>query len=231
MLRTSSILFASFLAVSSVQAASTSYSSQADFLNDLSGSVVTTADFDGLPAGALIPDGTSLGGATLSYDLGGYSIKIADSYATTSPNNFLGTDDGSDAFYGGDSFTLSFDQSLFAFGLYIISADEIFDGDFTITTNGGQTASSLSIVDLALSDGDAYFLGLIEGDSSLAFTSVTFSSFADDYGFNIDDVSGAAVSAVPEPATYLLMTLGLFGVVGMSRRRNKQLQDHSDQLV
>ena len=205
------------LGTSSAYAATTTYTSQADFLNDLTQPAITV-DFESFSSGDIIPNGASAGGATVTYDLGGAQLMVDDFYDTTSPNNYLGTDDPfSDySLYGGDSVTVTFDSAMYAFGLYVISGDTIYDDDFTITTNSGQSASSSSVFDVALLDGEAYYLGLIEDDYTQGFTSVTFSSYPEDYVFNIDDIT---VSAVPEPSTYLLFSLGLLGVVGMSRRR------------
>lgn len=218
------LLISSILALgcAQAQAAVTAYSSQADFLNDLKRPGVTV-DFESFSQGDVIPSGSSHMGASITYDLGGANLMVDDFYDTTSPFNYLGTDDIDRDFglYGGDSFTLDFGQAMHAFGLYIISADDIFDGDFTITTNNGQEAFSLSIVDMPLLDGEAYYLGLIESDDAMGFTSVTFSSVADDYIFNIDDIT---VSPVPEPSTWLLFGIGLAGVTAMSRRRNRKAQ-------
>jgi len=208
------------LGLSNAQAAVTTYTSQTDFLNNLSSSNVTTYNFDNLPSGSIIPSGTTVDGATFTYDIfPGVSIMVDDWFDTTSPNNYLGTDDGTFAFLGGDSFTISFDQSIRAIGMYVISSDLIFDNDFTIATNMGQSVSSLSLVDVSLADGKAYYLGLIEDDFNHAFTSITLSSFSDYYLFNVDDIT---VSAVPEPSTLLLFSIGLIGVLSLSRRKAQQ---------
>ena len=207
------------LSLSTVNAATTSYSSQADFLNDLGSANLTTYYFDNLNSGDLISSGSTINGATFTYNIPGYSIIVDDSFQTTSASNYLGTDDGSVAFYGGDSFTVAFDQTIHAAGMYLISADTISDGDFTITTNTGQSVSNLSLADLNLLDGNAYYLGLIEDDFNLGFTSITLSSFQDNYLFNVDDIT---VSAVPEPSTLWLLSIGLLGVIGMSRRKTRQ---------
>lgn len=217
------LLSALLLGSTTAHAAVTTYSSQDDFLSDLTKPSVTL-DFESFSSGDLIPSGSSSNGVTITYDFGGANLMVDDFYDTTSPFNYLGTDDDYTdyALYGGDSITVTFDKAMYAFGLYLISADEIYDDDFTITTNRGQIASNLSVVDMALADGEAYYLGLIESDLGQGFTSVTFSSFEDEYLFNIDDIT---VSAVPEPSTWLLFSLGLLGVVGLSRRRHLQPQN------
>lgn len=204
------------LVASTAQSTSTSYFSQVDFLNALGSASVTTYNFDSMSAGDVIANGTTIDGATFSYNpFGGgpYSIVVDNFYDTTSPTNYLGSDDGSGAFYGGDSLTISFDESIRAFGMYVISADIIFPDDFTIETNSGHSVSNLN-VDITLLDGDAYYISFIEDDASLAFNQIVFSSFADDYLFNIDDIT---VSAIPVPAAVWLFASGLVGLIGVSR--------------
>lgn len=203
---------------SSANAATISYHSQADYLSALGGAVIITQNFDTLATGTVIADGATLDGATFSYTLGppgNPSIVVDDFFDTTSGDKYLGTDDGSGAFVGGDGLTITFDQTMHAIGLYVISADLILSGDFTITTNNGQSVSNVAISDVTLVDGEAYFLGLIEDDFSLGFDSITLSSIEDDYLFNVDDVT---VSAVPLPAAVWLFGGGLLGLVAMSRR-------------
>lgn len=213
--------------ISSANAATTFYDSQANYLNALGGTAITTYDFDTLAAGTLIANGDTLNDATFSYSLGpsgNLSILVDNSFVTTSPNNYLGTDDGSGAFVSGDRFTITFDQTMRAVGLYVISADQIFAGDFTITTNSGQSVSNATTPDIALIDGDAFFIGLIEDDFSLGFNSITLSS--QDYGFlfNVDDIT---VSQVPLPTAVWFFVSGLLGLAGISRRasRNTEYND------
>ena len=204
----------------SAQAATTLYNSEADFLSDLGGAS-TTYNFDSNTAGAIIADGDTLDGATFSYSLSGAgnpSILIDNFFDTTSPNNYLGTDDGSGAFVSGDSFTITFDQTMYAIGLYVISADLIFDDDFTITTSSGLTVNNFGLPDITLSDGDAYYFGLIEDDVNQGFDSITLSSQDFGFLFNVDDIT---VSAVPVPAAVWLFGSGLLCLAGLSRRQTR----------
>lgn len=204
--------------MSSAQAATTYYHSETDFLSALGGTGVTQ-NFESSAAGTVIADGDVLDSATYSYTLAGPgspSIIIDDFYGTTSANNYLATDDGSGAFVGGDSFTITFDQTMYAIGLYVISADLILDDDFTITTSSGQTVNNIWTSDALLSDGEAYYLGLIEDDFSQGFDSITLSSADFDFLYNVDDIT---VSAVPVPAAIWLFGSGLFCLAGVSRKR------------
>jgi len=208
--------------ISSANAATIAYDSQADYLSALSGADITTYNFDALATGTVIASGDTLNGATFSYSLsapGNPSIQVDDFFDTTSPNNYLGTDDGSGAFVSGDAFTITFDQTIQAVGLYVISADLIFADDFTITTNSGQSVSNTATADVTLTDGDAFFIGLIEDDSNLGFNSITLSSQDFGFLFNVDDIT---VSSVPLPAAVWLFGSGLLGLVGMSRRTTRK---------
>jgi hypothetical protein len=199
-------------------AATTTYSSQANFLSALGLAPTITQDFDSETAGTIIANGGILDAATYSYSLlgpGTPDILIDNFYDTTSGDNYLGTTDGSGAFRGGDTFTVTFDQTLRAVGLYVISADLILANDFTLATNGGQSASNSATADVSLLDGDAYFIGLIEDDFSLGFDSITFSSTEEEYLFNVDDIT---IAPVPLPAAAWLFGGGLLGLVGISRR-------------
>ena len=204
--------------ITSTQAATTYYYTEADYLSALGTAPTTTYNFDTLAAGTTIADGSTLDGATFSYTLsppGSPSILVDNVFDTTSPDNYLGTDDGSGAFVGGDGFTMSFDQTMRAIGLYVISADLILDGDFTVTTSSGQSVSNTGAADVTLTDGDAYFLGLIEDDFSMGFDSITLTTFDAEYLFNVDDIT---VSPVPLPAAVWLMGSGMLLLTGIARR-------------
>ena len=207
-----------FFGFTSAQATTTFYHSEANFLSALGGTS-TTHNFDSSTAGTIIANGDTLNGATFSYAFAGQgnpSILIDDFFDTTSSANYLGTDDGSGAFVSGDAFTITFDQTMHAIGLYVISADLIFDDDFTITTNGGQSVNNIGISDALLSDGDAYYIGLIEDDFNLGFDSITLSSQDFGFLFNVDDIT---VAPVPLPAAAWLFGSGLLCLTGFSCRR------------
>lgn len=206
---------------SSVYAIPVMYHNEADFLNALSGSTVNTLDFDSQTAGDVIASGDTVNGATFSYVIAGgsTSMLVDDFFDTTSLDNYLSTDDGSGAFYSGDSFTLTFSQKQFAIGMYILTDfGTLFDDDLTITTSAGQSVSNSAVPDLNVSllDGDAYYLGLIESDMSLGFDSITLSSLNFNFLFNVDDISSAAVPT-PSPGIASLIGLGLL-FISFTRR-------------
>ncbi|MDH5515546.1 MAG: VPLPA-CTERM sorting domain-containing protein [Gammaproteobacteria bacterium] len=203
--------------VAPTNAVTTFYDTQSGYLGALGGSSSTTYNFDELDAGTLIASGDTLNGATFSYSLSGPdnpSILVDNYFNTTSPSNYLGTNDSSGAFVGGDSFTVTFDHTMRAIGLYVISADLILASDFTITTNNGQSVSNTASVDVSLADGEAYFIGLIEDDYSLGFNSITLSSLDAGYIFNVDNIT---VSQVPLPGAVWLLISGILGLAGFSR--------------
>jgi len=213
--------------MSQAHAAFTTYHSQADYFSALGGADMSTYDFDALAVGTIIASGDTLNGATFSYTLlpalpgdPDPSIMVDTGFGTTSPNNYLGTDDGSGAFVGGDEFTITFDQTIHAVGLYVISADLIFANDFTITTSSGQNVSNTVGFDVVLADGNAFYLGLIEDDFSQGFDSITLSSADFGFLFNVDDIT---VSPVPLPAAMWLMGSGLLCLFGVSRRKINKL--------
>jgi hypothetical protein len=208
--------------ITSTHAATTYYHSQADYLTALGASSTITYNFDASAAGTIIASGDTLNGATFSYALlpallgdPDPSIMIDTGFDTTSLNNYLATDDGSGAFIGGDEFTITFDQTMRAVGLYVISADLIFSDDFSITTSSGQNVSNTATIDVVLADGDAYYLGLIEDDFNQGFDSITLSSLDANFQFNVDDIT---VSAVPLPTAVWLMGSGLLCLAGIARR-------------
>jgi len=216
MIKKLSFLFVLVFLCSPLFAVSISYYSEADYLNALGSASTTTYDFNALTPGSIIASGDVLNGATFDYALSGVSIVVDNTFATTSDFNYLGTNDGSGAFVGGDSFTMNFDQTMRSVGLYVISADLIFDNDFTITTNSGQSVSNISMADVTLLDGDAYYLSLVEDDFSLGFDSITLSSINQGFLFNVDDIT---VSAVPLPAAIWLMSSGVLLLIAASRRK------------
>ncbi len=189
------------------------FTNQAAFTASLPGPA-TTLDFDGLSAGTLIPSGTTLDGITFDYDFGGVSMKVTDVFDTTSPPNFLGTDDA-DVFQDGDDFDLLF-APVQAIGLYFITADDLLDGDIGLSAAGVTASLVASDVQQVLGDGSSvYFLGIIDDMGS--FTSASVDTVGGGFFlYNVDDI----VTAVPEPGTCLLVSAGL-AWLGMRRRSGR----------
>jgi hypothetical protein len=89
--------------------------------------------------------------------------------------------------------------------------------------------SNSAIPDRLVSDGQAFFLGLVETDLTLGFTSAILEGIVPASGnaflaFTVDDITIAgdiAVSQVPEPGVFSMMLAGL-GLLALRRRREKR---------
>ena len=206
----------------SVQAAPMGYTDQASFLAALPGPA-SVLNFDSMGAEAIIADGDTVEGITFTYDFDGVQMMVSNLWDTTSPDNFLGTDDA-DIFQGGDGFELAFAPSN-AIGMYFISADspdeQILDGDITLMAGGLSVGLDVSVYDILADGSYAFFLGIIDDDNF--FTTASITSFTDEYGpyffYNVDDITTAAAAPVPEPSTLLLIGTGLVGLTYTRRRR------------
>lgn len=211
-------------------AAVNSYDSKSAYDADLAGSSVVELNFDSMTAGDTIASGSSFGDMSIHYNFGpGIDMTVETGFATTSPANYLGSTGG--YFVGGDSITFNFSQNITSFGMYVISESVVYDDDFTISTNFGDSATNNFLAGEIIQSPytTAYFMGLIESDSSQAFNSVTFTSFNDPtLTFNIDDISYTTVSAVPEPSALLMMlagSLSVFGLTALRRQRHIKLNN------
>ena len=182
-----------------------------------------TLGFDGQTAGSLIPSGGTVGGATFSYSIPGYQIKVDNLFDTTSPDNYIGLNNSEGAFIYGDSFVMTFDRTIHALGLYLVAEPgAVWAGDFELSTVGGSAFNSdTPDPAFSLSDGDAFFIGLIQTDFKLGFSSAALSGTLDpdlvNYVFNVDDIT-SAVNPVPVPAPLLLLGAGLVSLIGIRRK-------------
>ena len=202
-----------------------SYTSKAAFDAAIAGmSVVQTVDFDSVPSGTTFPTGSGTGGLTFSYSIAGPStLMVSSTFGTTSGSNYLGLDNPDTAFYLGDSFTIVFDHAVLAVGLYLIAGSDAQAGDMQLSVVAGSVFNS-AIADALVSDGQAFYLGLVESDPGLGFTSATVSgTFIQDafLAFTADDITSASNerTPVPEPGTWGLMLIGLAALSVRARRR------------
>ena len=101
-------------------ASTVTYTDSASFFGALPGPA-TTLDFEGLAAGTLLPSGSTVDGVTFTYAIDGLTLKVTDSFDTTSPSNSLGLTGGDDALLDGDEITLTIDHSIFALGMFFIT--------------------------------------------------------------------------------------------------------------
>lgn len=220
-LKTASLLLLS-AAAASTHAATMTFDNEADFTTAIAGLSSNTIDFDAATSGELIPSGSQFNGVTFDYLLD-YDLSVDSTYDTTSSSNYLGINDFDGRFAGGDSFDMTFGSAQSAIGLYIHIGFEslLFDNDITLTTDTGLIANLTANVDQQLTDGEAFFIGLYSDSAADAFTSVSFSSFPEDYYFNVDDITFAQMSSPPsevsEPSPLILLSLALGGLVRLRK--------------
>lgn len=156
--------------------------------------------------------GTTIG--TTPVNFGGFSVSTTGT-AVINPGNASYQVDGSrylDVNLAAATLTFTFANAVNSFGANFFSLNN--NQARTFVTVGGQTFNPLPL--------SPSFLGFV---STTPFTSVTFStptSGGSNDQFGVDNVTIGG--AVPEPATWALMILGM-GAVGFAMRRAKRNSD------
>ena len=190
---------------------------------------VETVDFDAVPAGTTFPTGTGTAGITFTYAIAGPStLQVSDTFGTTSGTNYLGLDNPDTAFYLGDSFTINFGHTVHAVGLYLIAGNDAQAGDMMLSVAGGSVGNS-AIADTLVSDGQAFYVGLLETNPALGFTSATVTGVLSGQAFlafTVDDITFDGASAVPEPGTQGLLLVGLAALFALRRAKYRRCITH-----
>lgn len=174
----------------------------------------STLDFEGEAAGTTIPFGGVMGGITFTSSIG-LDLIVSTGFATTSGANYLGVDDSA---LGGEEFFLpptdlwemSFANPRRAFGMYVISSDPLFAGDIRLVTAAGTVENSATEYDTLGDGGLVYFLGFVSDGLPFNEVQVRYGAgTADNFVYNVDDITTVTAVPVPEVSSLLLTTTGL----------------------
>jgi len=224
-------LAAAIASAAVADAAVATFTSRAAFDAAIAGMFdVEILDFDGVPDETLIPSGSSLDGVTFSYTiedtLGSYDLIVISSFETTSGLQSLGLTSG-DVLLSGDAFTMTFDRTIHAIGLYVLGR-LINEGEMELRIPGKGSVSNAAAADLVLPGGGgaAWFLGLIETDPAApGFNRADVLSSpppAVSFEWNVDDVVSAVTAPEPGGAAALAAVAALATTASLRRPRSRR---------
>ena len=160
---------------------------------------------------------------TLDYedDFGPSSGEIDSGFDTTSGTHYLGLDIGFGFLSGGD-FTLNFNQTWQAIGLFLIASDVLFDDDITLTAGAGSISNVASTTSVLSDGGQATFVGILDSDgftTSQLFTYLDAFTGQGVFEFTIDDIQLVNFTqTVPEPWTLPLFALTALITLRLGRK-------------
>ena len=183
-------------------------------------------DFDTVAAPTDFASCTGTGGLTFNYAIAEPStLRVSDTFLTTSGTHPLGLDNSDTAFHLGDSFTINFNRAVHAVGLYLIAGSDAQAGDTQLSVAGGSVFNAVA-PDTVLADGGrAVYLGLIESEIVSGVTLATLNMLLSPNAFlavTADDIPGAvnAGSVVAEPGTRgpMLGGIGALAALRVGRR-------------
>jgi hypothetical protein len=200
------------VALGSQQAKATTYTNSAAFAAAATG--ITINDFSSYAAGALLPNGSPLGGLTYTFNTGaGLGGVITSGFYNSFSGNSLaakqvgGGLSSSDFFLANEGFTVVFPTAVTAFAVF---SNTNLPVGATLSTSSGTAATTFTTYDTST-------FGFLGFTSDTPFMSATFTSSI----FNIPLIAYGSVSAVPEPATWAMMILGFIGIGTVTYRRRK----------
>jgi hypothetical protein len=200
---------------------------RASFQTALSSAMLSGQNFDSLPLGTIV----TVNGVTYTPSLG--TALVTDSFLTsTSPNGLGSTSIG--FFEPNETLTIAFSSAVTAFALDI-NTFATNSGDYEATVNDGSSSVVPSLLDVFPNDQTGQFIGFTD---SSPFTSVVISAVSDPgesgqcgsstCSYTADTLvygEAAALGAVPEPPTWVMMLLGFAGLgyAGFRRRPTARL--------
>lgn len=203
------------------------YTSKAAFDGATAGFSDLSVNFDNHAAGTTISDGGSIDGVTFSFPVLagiGLNLTIDNAYTTTSPNNYLATDDPDGLFQDGDDFSLSFGP-VNAIGLYFITPEFLIDDDILLTVGNTTVNVSEFQIDSVLSDdSNVYFLGLVDTVNSFSSADIVTSNGGNGYfTYTVDDLtlrsSQSQNNPVSDSGNTALALLGAVSLITLARRQ------------
>jgi hypothetical protein len=207
------------------------YNNSAGFNAAIAGRPLSTITFDTSADGTVVPNNTFFQGVrfdpnnSVTGDLivTNGNVTFSPGLKTFSGLNYLGSNVG-DVIK--QSFVFQFQTPVNSVGMYIISPSQLNSGEVGITVGTSNSLiSSLNEIDLGPTAGNltrsfAYFIGIVESNPALSFSSVTvnpnLSGIVD--GIGIDNLS---FTAVPEPSTFACLSLALFFAAGLYVKRGR----------